>query len=175
MRTASTPGQEVDRPEDDKRIGRVAGFAEAICMLALVALVVLVGAEAIVRNVFHSSLQAVDEVGGYLLVVVTFFGLAVGEAADTFHRVQLVLSHLSRRTQAKLLLCYDYLCLLCMAILLWELVELVLESWRSGDVAPTILATPLWLAQLSMPIGAALACGAIVRTIMRRHHEVRER
>lgn len=160
--------------DDGTGIGRLANSAEAICMVALIALVLLVGAEAIVRNVFHSSLQAVDEVGGYLLVTITFVGLAVGEAADAFHRVQLVLAHLSRRAQARMLLLYDYLCLLCMLIILWQLLQLVIESWHSGDVAPTILATPLWLAQLPMPIGGGLACGAIIRTIIHRHRALKD-
>lgn len=169
MKTVTTTqlGDEIQRTS--QRMGRIARFAEDICVVALVALVLLVGTEAIMRNVFDSSLQAVDELGGYLLVAITFVGFAVGEAADTFHRVQLVLAHLSERVRDRLLLFYDYLSLISMLVIFVELMNLLLNSWKSGDVAPTILGTPLWIAQLSMPVGAGLLCASIVRSIAQRH------
>jgi hypothetical protein len=45
------------------------------------------------------------------------------------------------------------------------LIRLVLNSFRTEDVAPTPLATPLWMPQTSMGIGMALLCLALLRTI----------
>ena len=63
---------------------------EAVCSLFLLAMIVLIGAEAIARNVFGTSLQITDEVGGYLLVAMTFLSMSVAEAHGAFHRVELV-------------------------------------------------------------------------------------
>jgi hypothetical protein len=41
-----------------------------------------------------------------------------------------------------------------------------MNSYRSEDVAPTPLATPLWMPQTSMGIGMALLCLALMRTII---------
>ena len=59
-------------------------------------MIVLIGAEAIARNVFGTSLQITDEVGGYLLVAMTFLSMSVAEAHGAFHRVELVQVRLSR-------------------------------------------------------------------------------
>ena len=55
-------------------------------------MIVLIGAEAIARNVFGTSLQVTDEVGGYLLVALTFLSMPVAEAHGAFHRVELIQS-----------------------------------------------------------------------------------
>ncbi len=49
-------------------------------------------------------------------------------------------------------------------MLAWQLVRLEIGTWRSEDVAPTLLATPLWLPRLAMPVGAVLLCLSILRT-----------
>jgi hypothetical protein len=52
------------------------------------------------------------------------------------------------------------------ALVTWQLVRLAMNSYRSEDVAPTPLATPLWMPQTSMGIGMALLCLALMRTII---------
>jgi TRAP-type mannitol/chloroaromatic compound transport system permease small subunit len=58
-------------------------------------------------------------------------------------------------------------------IITWQLVDLEMNSWQTGDTAATPLGTPLWLPQLVMPIGTALFCLAIVRSIARKLHLLR--
>ena len=65
--------------------------------LFLMAMIVLIGAEAIARNVFATSLQVTDEVGGYLLVAMTFLSMSVAEAHGAFHRVELIQARLSAK------------------------------------------------------------------------------
>src|SRR5665647_2052131 len=64
--------------------------SELVCSLFLIAMIVLIGAEAIARNVFGTSLQVTDEIGGYLLVAMTFISMSVAEAHGAFHRVELI-------------------------------------------------------------------------------------
>jgi hypothetical protein len=40
-----------------------------------------------------------------------------------------------------------------------------LSSFRFGDRAPTYLATPLWIPQIAMMLGAAALCFSVVRTL----------
>ena len=74
----------------------VEDICETICALFLIVTIVLIAAEAIARNVFATSFQITDEVGGYLLVALTFLSMSVAEAHGAFHRVELVQSRLSR-------------------------------------------------------------------------------
>ena len=68
--------------------------SEALCALFLIAMIVLIGSEAIARNVFATSLQVTDEIGGYLLVAMTFLSMSVAEAHGAFHRVELIQARL---------------------------------------------------------------------------------
>jgi TRAP-type C4-dicarboxylate transport system permease small subunit len=61
---------------------------------------------------------------------------------------------------------FDLLALAACAALTWQLTRLVMNSWRAEDVAPTPLLTPLWLPQITMPIGTALLCYSLIRTML---------
>ena len=138
---------------------------EAVCCLLLLAMIVLIGAEAIARNVFGTSLQITDEVGGYLLVAMTFLSMSVAEAHGAFHRVELVQMRLSRVSRIVSQIVFDLMSLAASALVSWQLVRLALNTWRAEDVAPTPLQTPLWLPQSFMGLGMILLCLALLRTI----------
>jgi TRAP-type C4-dicarboxylate transport system permease small subunit len=138
---------------------------EALCSLLLLAMIVMVAAEAIARNVFGTSLQITDEVGGYLLVALTFLSMSVAESHGAFHRVELVQARLSLSGRIASQIVFDLMALAASALVTWQLVRLALNSWRAEDVAPTPLGTPLWLPQTSMGIGMALLCLALLRSI----------
>lgn len=148
-------------------------LCELACSLALAGMIVLIGAEAFARNLFNTSLQITDEVGGYLLVAVTFLSLSVSQAHGAYHHVELVQARLSPRARLRSQMLFDVLSLLTCAILTWQLARMNMNSWRSEDFAPTPLGTPLWIPQMVMPIGMALMCLALARTVfvkMRRLH-----
>jgi TRAP-type C4-dicarboxylate transport system permease small subunit len=139
---------------------------EAVCSLFLLAMIVMIGAEAVARNVFGTSLQITDEVGGYLLVALTFLSMSVAESHGGFHRVEFVQMRLSPRMRIISQIVFELMSLAASALVTWQLVRLAMNSYRSEDVAPTPLATPLWMPQTSMGVGMALLCLALVRTIL---------
>src|SRR5882762_4349553 len=139
--------------------------SEAVCCLLLLAMIVMIGAEAIARNVFGTSLQVTDEVGGYLLVALTFLSMSVAESHGVFHRVELVQMRLSPSFRIVSQIVFDLMALVASVLVSWQLIRLTLNSWRAEDVAPTPLATPLWLPQASMGLGMVLLCLALTRTI----------
>ena len=139
---------------------------ETVCSLFLLAMIVMIGAEAIARNVLHTSLQITDEVGGYLLVALTFLSMSVAEAHGGFHRVEFVQMRLSPRMRLVSQIVFELMSLAASALVTWQLIRLAMNSYRAEDVAPTPLATPLWMPQTAMGIGMALLCLALVRTIM---------
>ena len=157
-----------EQPSSQPRLGLVDRWCEILCGIALVTMIVLIGAEAITRNIFGFSLQVTDEVGGYLLVAVSFLSLSVAQSRGAFHHVELVQGKLTVRGRLLSSLVFDLLSLGACAIITWQLVDLEINSWQTGDTAATPLGTPLWLPQLVMPIGTALFCVAIVRSIVRK-------
>ena len=146
--------------------GPIDNICETACSLFLLAMIALIGAEAIARNLFGTSLQITDEVGGYLLVAVTFLSMSVAEANGAFHRVEFVQMRLSRSARIISQIIFDLMSLAASMLVSWQLVRLALNSWHSEDVAPTPLQTPLWLPQVSMGLGMILLCLALLRTIV---------
>jgi TRAP-type transport system small permease protein len=144
-------------------VERLCNFA---CMAALIVMLGVIGVDILTRAVLNFSFEVSDEIGGYMLVVITFVSLPVCQVNDSFHHVEFVQSRLSARGRAISHVILDLLSLAFCAALLWQLARFEMSSWRFGDSAPTYLATPLWIPRLAMVAGAAALLFAMVRTLV---------
>jgi TRAP-type C4-dicarboxylate transport system permease small subunit len=154
------------------RLGLLARACQLICELGIVALAVIVMTEVVTRNVFNFSFQISDEVGGYIVVGLTFLALPVCQARQAYHHVMFVPARLSRRVRDWLNLAFDLLSLAFCLMLIWQLGWQAAQTWQAGDIAPTELATPLWLPQAVMPIGCAALSLVLLRGIGFRLHRL---
>ncbi len=134
--------------------------------IALAVMLVLTTVDILTRSLFNFSFEASDDVGGYMLVVITFFSLAACHVNGSFHEVEFVQARLSERGRLMSRLLFELIALAACLLLTWQYVRLVLSSWRFGDRAPTYLDTPLWLPRLAMPLGMAALCYALLRTLL---------
>lgn len=134
-----------------------------ICEIAIVAMGAIVILEIITRNLFGFSFEMSEEIGGYVIVGITFLSLPVCQVYRSYHHVQFLQSRLSPRMRALSHLVFDLLSLLFCGIVLWQLTRFVASTYRSEDVAPTLLATPLWIPQAVMPIGMLAATVSVLR------------
>ena len=139
----------------------------------VVGLVVMMGAEMLVRSLFGWSIQFSNEIGGYALVAITFLSLASGQLLHAYHRVHFVESKLSPAGRAWLRLAFDLAALAVTVVLLAELVRFEWITYNSGDVAATSLMTPQWMPRLVMPIGALVLAWALLRTVASDWRRVR--
>jgi TRAP-type C4-dicarboxylate transport system permease small subunit len=135
------------------------------CVAALVAMLLVIGTDILTRSVFNFSFEISDELGGYMLVLITFVSLPVCQINDSCHHVELVQSRLSPRGRAISRIIFDVLSLSFGVLLLWQLTRFEMSSYRFATKAPTYLGTPLWIPQLVMMLGAAALCFSIVRTL----------
>jgi TRAP-type C4-dicarboxylate transport system permease small subunit len=135
-----------------------------LCCAALVAMMVMTSAEVFTRAVFNYSFQITDDLGGYLLVGITFLSLAVCQVRRSFHHIEFVQGRLSRRGRAWSSLLFTGVSIVFIALLAWQLIGFEIDAWYSGDVAPTTLAAPLWIPQMVMPIGALILLYALLKT-----------
>ena len=135
-----------------------------ICEIAIVIMGAIVILEIVTRNLFGFSFEISEEIGGYIIVGITFLSLPVCQVYRSYHHVQFVQSRLSPRMQALSHLLFDLLSLLFCAVLLWQLIRFVATTYHAEDVAPTLLATPLWIPQAIMPIGMLAASISLLRS-----------
>jgi TRAP-type C4-dicarboxylate transport system permease small subunit len=136
------------------------------CVAAIIVMLVVIGVDILTRSLFNFSFEISDELGGYMLVVISFVSLPVCQISDSFHHVELVQSRLSPFGRAVSHVIFDVLSLAFCVLLLWQLARFELSSFRYGDRAPTYLATPLWIPQSTMMLGAAALCFSMLRTLI---------
>jgi TRAP-type transport system small permease protein len=156
------PGNPPGRKLPETIVERVCKLA---CVAALVVMLVVIGIDIATRSLFNFSFEISDELGGYMLVVMTFVSLPVCQVNDSFHHVELIQSRLSPFGRAVSHVIFDVLSLAFCVLLFWQLVRFQISSFRFGDQAPTYLATPLWIPRMAMAIGAAALCFSMVRTL----------
>lgn len=142
---------------------RVSLWTSAIC---LVGMTVLMLAEIVLRGVFNSTTEHSDELVGYLLVGVSFLSLALCQTRGAFHRVEMVQMRLGPRGQLVSSLVFNLLSFAYIAITDWYFVQFVMSSYRREAMASTTLATPLWIPESVMIVGASLLLVALGRAIL---------
>jgi TRAP-type C4-dicarboxylate transport system permease small subunit len=155
--------------------GPVERLCNLACMAAIVVMLAVIAVDIVTRSVFNFSFEVSDEVGGYMLVVITFLSLPVCQANDSFHHVEFVQSRLTPRARAISRVIFDLLSLAFCGLLVWQLARFELSSWRFDDHAPSYLATPLWLPRFAMVLGAAALCWTMVRTLAADVARLRQR
>src|SRR5215472_5181475 len=148
----SPSGRRGTRPMAESIVERLCKY---VCVAALIVMLAVIGLDIVTRSLFNFSFEISDELGGYMLVVITFISLPVCQINDSFHHVELVQSRLSPLGRAVSHVIFDLLSLAFGVLLLWQLIRFQISSFRFGDQAPTYLATPLWIPRIAMLVGAA--------------------
>ena len=157
-----------ERPDSTEPILREGPVERAclwLCAAGLFVLIVVVAVEVVTRNAMGFSFQVSDELGGYIVVGISFLSLSVCQVNRSYHHVEFLQSRLGARGQVLSRIVFELICLAMTVVLVWQLGRLALGSWRFGDVAPTQLMTPLWIPQSVMPVGMAALAVSLLRTL----------
>ena len=72
-------------------------------------MLMVIGADIFTRYLLNFSFEVADELGGYMLVVMTFVSLSVCQANNAFHQVELMQARLSPRGRALSAAIFDVL------------------------------------------------------------------
>lgn len=121
--------------------------------------------EIFARQVFGYSFGISDELGGYLLVALTFLSLPVCQANNVFHTAELVQGRLSRAARRLSQILFSLFSLGVAGALLWQTGRFCWLTWVSGEKSTTDWMVPLWIPRLSMPIGCLVLCVVLIKTL----------
>ena len=135
---------------------RVAAGAAVVSGVAVVAMTALVTVEVVSRDLFNRSTLIADEMSGYLLVALTFLGLAPTLRGGGFIRIDTYHARLRGRARVALDLAIHVLALGYAVLLDWYLWQLAGDAWRLGTTSIQVSRTPLWIPQLCMAVGGLL-------------------
>jgi len=161
------------RPDTDGRgvLTRVLCVQRLLAEGTILAMVLLIVAEVVCRGLLGVSLMVVEELSGYLLVALVFMSMGIALRDGTLFRVTFLVDRLGARARRMLTCLFDGCCLAGMLMLTWQLGRLVWQSWSRDVQAATALATPLYIPQSIMVLGACtvvlVLLSQLVRTIAR--------
>lgn len=127
-----------------------------IAELSVAAMLILIMAEVVARNLLGMSLLVANEFAGYLLVLMTFAGMGYSLRSGALLRIEFTVVALPHRLRGAAEALFDLLALAFLAILIWQLYNFTHSTWRRGMVAPTLSEIPLWIPIAIMPIGAVV-------------------
>ena len=136
---------------------RLAKLSALFCALALAGMALLIPTEVIARSLFNYSFQSIEELSAYGLVVVAFLSLSVVIHDDALFRAGFLIDRLADGRRRRLEIVFLVALLAFFVTIDYECFALVLNTYRGGYVAPTLLATPLFVPQLLMPVGITIA------------------
>jgi TRAP-type C4-dicarboxylate transport system permease small subunit len=158
MRRRSQPGAAIDRTA--KALSFLGGLA-TLAMTGLIAFDVLM------RYFLNEPQLFVDEVVGFLQVLVVFWGLAYTFQVRGHIRVDLVTNHLSGPVRAWARVFTLTTGIVIVAVLSWVTLESTLTAYRYGRVS-TVMLYPLWPPMLLIPTGLALLAVVMLRALRRQ-------
>lgn len=135
-----------------------AGWLAALFMMGTLAMVLA----NVLGRMFHFNPSGSDAYAGYCVAAVSFLTLAHTLKRGDHIRVTLVLQHVGVKANRALeIVCHVAAAFLATA-LAWFSTRLVWQSYTFHDISQSTDATPLWIPQLSMAIGATLLAIAFV-------------
>jgi TRAP-type C4-dicarboxylate transport system permease small subunit len=130
--------------------------AMAVSGAAVVGMMALVTFEVLLRTFANRSTLVADEMAGYLLVAMTFLGLAPSLRGGAFIRIDTYRDRLRGGARRLLDAALVALALAYAITVDWYLWDLLAGTWRLGTTSIQVSRTPLWIPQAVMAVGGLL-------------------
>ncbi|MYZ42426.1 TRAP transporter small permease [Schauerella aestuarii] len=142
----------------------VTAYLAALCMIGVLLMVV----SGVVTRQIGVHIPGTDAYAGYLMAAAGFFALASTFKHGEHIRVTLILNSLKPAGHRRLDLFALVVGILLALSLAYFSCKLVMDSLTYNDISTGNDATPLWIPQLSMAVGAVIFLIAIVDEFVRR-------
>ena len=159
----------------DRLIGYFSTAGGAVAAASVLAMVLLVTANIVMRE-FFSSLIWVPQVVGYLMVGVVFLALGDTMRAGRHIKIDLITKRFPRRVQDTLEVATLGVAAGLVSFFTWHGTITVLRTQQYGRKDSFgVLLTPLWLPELALPIGLGVLGLVLVAMLARKIYAVARR
>ncbi len=136
----------------DRWVGRLAWACGVLAAAAVVAILVIVCLETVLRQ-FQASLLVTDEIAGYLNAAAIFLGLAWTLREGGFIRVELLYDRVHGGLKQVLRWLIVLTATIFSALTLWVCIRQVIYAFDRDTRAVSIIDTPEWIPQSVMVLG----------------------
>ena len=128
-------------------------LCNALGGVTLVVMTTIVVVDVCLRTLFNQTLGFVEEVTGYLVVVVTFFGVSITFREGAMFRVSFLYEKFPLALQKALGIVYLTITIVFCGTMMWFTSLMVWSSFTRGKIAATELQTPIYIPQILLPVG----------------------
>jgi TRAP-type C4-dicarboxylate transport system permease small subunit len=139
----------------DRWVGRLAQACGVLAALAVIAILVIVCTETVLRQ-FQASLLVTDEIAGYLNAAAIFLGLAWTLREGGFIRVEILYDRAVGRFKQALRWLIVLTATVFSALTLWVCTRQVIYAFDNDTRAVSVIETPEWIPQSAMVLGLAV-------------------
>lgn len=134
----------------------------------VMALVVLIMTEIILRAFFNTSTMLADEYSGYLYLAIVCFGLGYTFLKDGHIRITFMTAKLSTKASSFVDVFAGIMTLGVLIFALYRTILLAYDAYVFDVHSEAVSATPIYLTQLSLPLGLCLFIVAVIAFILQR-------
>jgi tripartite ATP-independent transporter DctM subunit len=168
---ASSQGSAIGSATDDfvvvRLIDRVSDLVGVLSALGLLAMAGITCFDVFSRYVFNEPTYWAPDIATYILVGMTFMGLAAAQRSDSHIRVELLLGFLHPEARRRVELVATWLGLLFVAFAAWQMIGVNRQEYVNDTRNWGLLATPQWIPQVPVSIGYVVFILAILADIYR--------
>lgn len=148
---------------------RLSGLFTALLTLGIM-IAVMVGV--ILRYIFQRPVAGIDEIVSYMFSVCVFLGLAYTLRVEGHINVDLLLTQRSWKTQSWLKIFGCIIGLLVSGAMIYFGYLQVIDSYKTGLRSWSPLKTPLYLAQIGIPLGFLLLFLELILKILQSKRQI---
>ena len=137
-------------------IDRLSDLLAKLSALVLGLMTVLILLEIFLWNLFQKTTLIADEYSAYGLAVLIFLGCGYTLKEKGHIRIDLILNLLPYRLALLLKFIAGLVSTILLGYITWQLGRMTFSAWHYGSTSGTLTATPLWVPQSLIVIGAAM-------------------
>ncbi len=165
---AQTPeGSRTDEPALIRAIDKLSRIMGALSGVAMFAMVAIVCYEVFVRYALNAPTYWVTEVSTYMLVGITFLGLASAQRAGSHIQVELILGAVRPAVRDQLNVVAGWLGLFFVVVASWQMIAFTYREFVHDTRDWGLLATPQWIPQTPVSVGLVAFALATLADIYR--------
>ncbi len=140
----------------ERKIGLLEKGCTMVASIAFVVMIAIIAFGTLSRYFLGLPFAFVDEYSGYLLVVMGFLAMVLALKRNAHITVDIVQRALPEKVRSWVDVGAHCIGLFIAIVLFWLGLTLFYENYATGMRASTIMETPLWIPQLSIPLGWAV-------------------
>jgi TRAP-type C4-dicarboxylate transport system permease small subunit len=138
------------------------GALAAVCLAGIAAVML---AQAGMRSAGF-LFRGADDIVAWLCAASAFFALGYTFRHGDLVRVSLLIDRLPKHARRGAEISCLLAALTVMAYIVWAAGSFVYESWRFAELAQGLIQIPIWIPQLSVPLGALILAVAVLDELL---------